>query len=128
MARIKRTVLLMLTGLAAAASAHGTHERPAVWPQYDHRSPREAPYAVRHVRHEQAHRYAAVAVRQATEARHLGHHSDHPRWSLDYRGHFHWALHEAPHRLEKEIRKRAKKLRKLRYRSGRHLHGGHPYR
>ncbi|MBY6204771.1 hypothetical protein [Halomonas denitrificans] len=80
---------------------------------------------------ERAHRYARTAVGQAREARALGYYSDHPRWRMDYHRHFRWALQASPHRIDEEIRRRARKLRELRSWGqygpgwGNHRHGPH---
>jgi hypothetical protein len=63
---------------------------------------------------ERAHYYASTAVRQAEEARALGFYSDHPRWRTGYSRHYRWALDASPHRIDEEIRRRARKLRELR--------------
>jgi len=60
-----------------------------------------------------ARRYAANAVRQARRARHFGYYPDHPRWSLNFQRHFEWALRTNTYKLEREYRKRARKLREL---------------
>ncbi|MDT8409452.1 MAG: hypothetical protein RQ741_07620 [Wenzhouxiangellaceae bacterium] len=75
-------------------------------------------------RHEQAHEYAATAVRQAREIRSLGYNPDHPRWSTKHRGHYRWALHANPDQMHRETRKRANKLRELR----RYQYESRPYR
>lgn len=71
-----------------------------------------------------ARRYAARAVRQARRARNFGYHADHPRWSLSFRRHFEWALRTSTYKLERESRKRARKLRELqRHADYRHGYG-----
>ncbi len=60
-----------------------------------------------------ARRYAANSVRQARRARHFGYYPDHPRWSLNFRRHLEWALGKNAYELEREYRKRARKLREL---------------
>ena len=71
-------------------------------------------YGHGHAFRERAHRYATTAVRQAREARGLGYYSDHPRWRVGYDRHYQWALQARPHRIDEEIRRRARKLRELR--------------
>lgn len=61
-----------------------------------------------------ARRYAANAVRQARQAHQLGYYPNHPRWSLNFQRHFEWARGTDSYRLEREARKRARKLRELR--------------
>lgn len=68
-----------------------------------------------------ARRYAANAVRQARQAHQLGYYPNHPRWSLNFQRHFEWALGTDSYRLEREARKRARKLRELR------RHDRYPY-
>ena len=60
-----------------------------------------------------ARRYAANAVRQARRARNFGYNANHPRWSLNFQRHFEWALGTDAYKLEREYRKRARKLREL---------------
>jgi hypothetical protein len=61
-----------------------------------------------------ARRYAARAVDQARQARRLGFHPSHPRWSLNYERHFRWALRADRRDAEREVRRRAHQLRKWR--------------
>jgi site-specific DNA-cytosine methylase len=78
-------------------------------------------------REQRARRYAGLAVEQAREARRLGWHPSHPRWSLNYRRHLHWALEREAWRLERETRRRAARLREIRM----HYRGyrdGHAFR
>ena len=88
----------------------------------DHNRDRKArPYrkSRHHGRHDDqyhyanARRYAANAVRQARRARHFGYYPEHPRWSLNFQRHFEWALHTNTYKMEREYRKRARKLREL---------------
>lgn len=87
-----------------------------------HHASRHAPAEYRQHRHDDARRYAAVAIRQAHKARALGYYPDHPRWSLNFQRHYRWALHADAYRIEREIRRRARKLRELR-RHARHQYG-----
>jgi hypothetical protein len=120
------TALIALMAAAASVSAgppHGHrgpyHERG---PAHEHRL-HVRPGAERHRatthRDRRAHRYAGIAVDQARAARRLGWYPDHPRWSLNYERHLRWALGHGGWRLEREIRKRAARLRELRM----HHHG-----
>lgn len=72
---------------------------------------------------DQARWYARKSVEQAREARRLGFHFDHPRWSMSYNRHFEWALRVDGYELEREIRRRARKLREIRS-YGYARHGG----
>ncbi|MGK7294997.1 MAG: hypothetical protein ACNS61_04095 [Candidatus Wenzhouxiangella sp. M2_3B_020] len=81
---------------------------------------------------DQARWYARKSVDQAREARRLGVHFDHPRWSMSYNRHFEWALRADGYELEREIRRRARKLREIRsYGYARHggvtVHPARPY-
>ncbi|MFN2333833.1 MAG: hypothetical protein ABR550_05345, partial [Wenzhouxiangellaceae bacterium] len=64
----------------------------------------------RESRHDAAHRYAASALRQARQVRHLGYYPDHPRWSLDYRSHLHWALQRGRYEMDRENHRRLRKI------------------
>jgi hypothetical protein len=146
---LKITTAVALLAFAATASAgpphddrgrHGPHaglydDRGALGHRahprrghegYRHEGYRHQGYRKAQHRQQQAHRYAAVSVDQARELRRLGHYPDHPRWSLNYEGHLHWALSQDGWRLEREIRRRAARLRELRihYRGHRYQ----PYR
>lgn len=131
------TALSALSALMAAAASvsagppHGQrepyHERARA---HEYRL-RMRPGAERHRapihRNRRAHRYAGIAVNQAREARRLGWYPDHPRWSLNYERHLRWAVGQGAWRLEREIRKRAARLRELRmHHRGRR--GGRVYR
>jgi len=85
---------------------HDQNARHARKPRHHGRDDKQYHYA-------NARRYAANAVRQARRARNFGYYPDHPRWSLNFRRHFEWALHTNAYKLEREYRKRAHKLREL---------------
>lgn len=76
----------------------------------------------------QARRYAAEAVDQAREARRLGRHPHHPRWSLSFERHFDWALGVSDRALEREHYRRAAQLREWRREAAWYGHGRHGYR
>jgi len=79
-------------------------------------------YQADHHAHAKAHAYANRAVAQARAAYRLGFYPDHPRWSTNYRDHYHWALNRHPRALEREQYRRAQKLRELRHYAYRYGH------
>lgn len=76
----------------------------------------------------QARRYAAEAVDQAREARRLGLHPDHPRWSLSFDRHFNWALGMSNQALHREHYRRAAQLREWRRQAAWYGHNRSGYR
>ncbi len=108
-------LLAVACAASAAGPSHGNRHHPLDRGQW-----RDAPQARSDVLRQravrQARRYADVAVSQAREARRLGWYPDHPRWSLRHERHFRWALRADAHRLDREIRRRAARLRELRLR------------
>jgi hypothetical protein len=135
--RVCAAIALLLAATAASAGPrHDDRDRYGLRDDHRDRSfvlehraePRRGHDRYRESSHrrQQAHRYAAISVDQARELRRLGRYPDHPRWSLDYERHLHWALNHPGWRLEREIRRRALRLRELRTHYRGHRYG--PYR
>jgi len=113
---IAAAAALMLCSLQAQAGPSRSELLAGYQPghQRQHPSQHHRGTAYRQHRYDNARRYAANAVRQSREAHRLGFYSDHPRWSSGFHRHFEWALRVDARKIERETRKRARKLRELR--------------